>query len=64
MIEEYGSTTLIWPGDRFESGIGEIRFGLSKSAMRRPDVIRREDDSCTSLHRRSRLADDDRKADA
>ena len=27
VIEEYGSTTLIWPGDRFEiGGIGEIRI--------------------------------------
>ncbi len=28
IIEEYGSTTLIWPGDRFEIGrMGEIRIG-------------------------------------
>ena len=27
VIEEYGSTTLIWPGDRFEiGGMGEIRI--------------------------------------
>jgi N-methylhydantoinase A len=34
LIEEYGSTTLIWPGDRFEIGpLGEIRIhcnGTSK----------------------------------
>ena len=27
LIEEYGSTTLVWPGDRFEVGdLGEIRL--------------------------------------
>ena len=27
MIEEYGSTTLVWPGDRFEIGeLHEIRI--------------------------------------
>jgi len=27
LIEEYGSTTLIWPGDRFEVGaLGELRI--------------------------------------
>ena len=27
VIEEYGSTTLVWPGDRFEIGkLGEIRL--------------------------------------
>jgi N-methylhydantoinase A len=29
LIEEYGSTTLIWPGDRFEVGtLGEIRISI------------------------------------
>jgi len=29
LIEEYGSTTLIWPGDRFEVGnLGEIRITI------------------------------------
>jgi N-methylhydantoinase A/oxoprolinase/acetone carboxylase beta subunit len=27
IVEEYGSTTVIWPGDRFEIGpLGEIRI--------------------------------------
>jgi N-methylhydantoinase A/oxoprolinase/acetone carboxylase beta subunit len=27
IIEEYGSTTVVWPGDRFEVGaLGEIRI--------------------------------------
>jgi N-methylhydantoinase A len=27
LLEEYGSTTIIWPGDRFEIGaLGEIRI--------------------------------------
>jgi N-methylhydantoinase A len=31
LIEEYGSTTLIWPGDRFEIGtLGEIRIHCGK----------------------------------
>jgi N-methylhydantoinase A len=31
VIEEYGSTTLIWPGDRFEIGeLGEIRISCLK----------------------------------
>jgi N-methylhydantoinase A len=31
LIEEYGSTTLIWPGDRFEIGaLGEIRIECGK----------------------------------
>ena len=30
LIEEYGSTTLIWPGDRFEVGeLGEIRVTVA-----------------------------------
>jgi N-methylhydantoinase A len=32
LIEEYGSTTLIWPGDRFEVGeLGEIRIGVANA---------------------------------
>jgi N-methylhydantoinase A len=32
LIEEYGSTTLIWPGDRFEIGtLGEIRIACAAS---------------------------------
>ncbi len=32
LIEEYGSTTLIWPGDRFEIGsLGEIRIQCGRS---------------------------------
>ena len=32
LIEEYGSTTLIWPGDRFEVGaFGEIRIDVQQS---------------------------------
>jgi N-methylhydantoinase A len=31
LIEEYGSTTLIWPGDRFEIGaLGEIRIDVKR----------------------------------
>ena len=30
LIEEYGSTTLIWPGDQFEIGaLGEIRIVIA-----------------------------------
>jgi N-methylhydantoinase A len=33
VIEEYGSTTLVWPGDRFEVGpLGEIRIACRKEA--------------------------------
>jgi N-methylhydantoinase A len=32
LIEEYGSTTLVWPGDRFEIGaLGEIRISCARS---------------------------------
>ena len=32
LIEEYGSTTLIWPGDKFEVGkLGEIRISIGQS---------------------------------
>jgi hypothetical protein len=32
LIEEYGSTTLVWPGDRFEIGkLGEIRIHCAGS---------------------------------
>jgi N-methylhydantoinase A len=32
VIEEYGSTTLVWPGDRFEIGVvREIRIQVSRS---------------------------------
>jgi N-methylhydantoinase A len=32
LIEEYGSTTLIWPGDRFEVGrLGEIRISCVRN---------------------------------
>ena len=32
LIEEYGSTTLIWPGDRFEVGaLGELRIQCGRS---------------------------------
>jgi N-methylhydantoinase A len=32
VIEEYGSTTLVWPGDRFEIGaLHEIRIQCSRS---------------------------------
>src|SRR5882757_5104800 len=32
LIEEYGSTTLVWPGDRFEVGaLGEIRIACGRS---------------------------------
>ena len=31
LIEEYGSTTLVWPGDRFEVGaLGEIRITIGE----------------------------------
>jgi len=31
LIEEYGSTTLVWPGDRFEIGaLGEIRIDVKR----------------------------------
>ena len=31
LIEEYGSTTLVWPGDSFEIGtLGEIRIRCGK----------------------------------
>jgi N-methylhydantoinase A len=33
VIEEYGSTTLVWPGDRFEIGaLGEIRIHIAAGA--------------------------------
>jgi N-methylhydantoinase A len=33
VIEEYGSTTLVWPGDRFEIGaLGEIRLHIAAGA--------------------------------
>jgi len=32
LIEEYGSTTLVWPGDSFEVGaLGEIRIHCAQS---------------------------------
>ena len=32
IIEEYGSTTVVWPGDRFEIGaLGEIRIHCSQA---------------------------------
>jgi N-methylhydantoinase A/oxoprolinase/acetone carboxylase beta subunit len=32
LIEEYGSTTLVWPGDRFEiCALGEIRISCARS---------------------------------
>jgi N-methylhydantoinase A len=32
LIEEYGSTTLVWPGDTFEIGrLGEIRISVGKN---------------------------------
>ena len=32
LIEEYGSTTLVWPGDRFEIGeLGEIRIQIGNN---------------------------------
>jgi N-methylhydantoinase A len=32
VIEEYGSTTLIWPDDKFEIGkLGEIRITIAAS---------------------------------
>jgi N-methylhydantoinase A len=35
VIEEYGSTTLVWPGDRFKIGaMGEIRIDCSGKAAR------------------------------
>jgi N-methylhydantoinase A len=36
VIEEYGSTTLVWPGDQFEIGaFGEIRLSCAQSDARR-----------------------------
>jgi N-methylhydantoinase A len=35
VIEEYGSTTLVWPGDRFEIGaLGEIRVSCLGTGRR------------------------------
>ena len=32
LLEEYGSTTLIWPGDTFEVGaLGEVRITIGQA---------------------------------